>query len=142
MCKQIRDNDIPDHGPGYEPRISAFVIADPISFFPDKFSLKNVMAPIQLWSSEHGGMGVRPEDVASVEKNLPTNPEFHRPAHSGHFSFLFPCSNEVAKAAPFLCTDPPGFDRTDFHRKLNAQVLDFFRKNLPSNNGSEASKTR
>jgi predicted dienelactone hydrolase len=134
MCKQIRDGDIPDHGPGHERRISAFVIADPLSFFPDKSSLKNVTAAIQLWSSDHGGMGVRPEDVASVKRNLPTSPEFHRPANSGHFSFLFPCSNEVAKVAPFLCTDPPGFDRADFHRKLNAQVLEFFRKNLPSDN--------
>jgi predicted dienelactone hydrolase len=111
------------------------VIADPISFFPDQPSLKNVTAPIQLWSSEHGGMGVRPEDVASVEKNLPRRPEFHRPANSGHFSFLFPCSKELAQQAPFLCTDPPGFDRTDFHKKLNAQVLEFFRKNLTTGSG-------
>ena len=140
MCKQIRDHDIPDHAPGYEPRIRAFVIADPLSFFPDKSSLKNIVAPIQLWSSDQGGMGVRPEDVASVERNLPTKPEFHRPANSGHFSFLFPCSNEVAKVAPFLCTDPPGFDRADFHRKLNAQVLAFFRKNLNPPSGEYDSR--
>jgi predicted dienelactone hydrolase len=130
MCKQIRDNDIPEHGPGDEPRIKAFVIADPISFFPDKSSLQKATAPIQLWSSDHGGMGVRPEDVASVAKNLPNPPEFHRPANSGHLSFQFPCSDEVAKAMSFECTDPPGFQRTDFHGKFNAQVLEFFRRNL------------
>lgn len=133
MCKQIRDDKIPAHGPGYEPRIKVFVIADPVSFFPDRASLQRVMAPIQLWSSDHGGMGVRPEDVASVAKNLPNAPEFHRPTNSGHLSFLFPCSNEVAKVRPFVCADPPGFDRTDFHRKFNAQVLEFLRKNLPAN---------
>jgi predicted dienelactone hydrolase len=131
MCKQIRADDIPEHGPGYEPRIKVFVIADPVSFFPNNASLQKVAAPIQLWSSAHGGMGVRPEDVASLAKNLPNAPEFHRPANSGHLSFLFPCSAEVAKARPFVCADPPGFDRTDFHRKFNAQVLEFFRKNLP-----------
>lgn len=130
MCKQIRDNNIPEHGPGDEPRIKAFVIADPISFFPDKASLQKATAAIQLWSSEHGGMGVRPEDVASVEKNLPNAPEFQRPANSGHLSFQFPCSDEVAKAMSFVCTDPPGFDRTAFHKKFNAQMLEFFRKNL------------
>ena len=78
--------------------------------------------------------------VASVERNLPTKPEFHRPANSGHFSFLFPCSNEVAKVAPFLCTDPPGIDRADFHRKLNAQVLAFFRKNLNPPSGEYDSR--
>lgn len=33
MCRQIRDGNIPKHAPGYEPRIKAFVIADPVSFF-------------------------------------------------------------------------------------------------------------
>jgi len=130
MCQQIRDNEIPDHGPGDEPRIKAFVIADPISFFRDKSSLQKITAPVQLWSSEHGGMGVRPEDVASVKKNLPDAPEFHRPTNSGHLSFQFPCSREEAQAMSFICTDPPGFDRAGFHKKFNAQVLEFFRKHL------------
>ena len=130
MCRQMRDNTIPDHEPGVEPRIKAFVIADPISFFPNPASLQKATAPIQLWSSEHGGMGVRPEDVASVRKNLPNPPEFRRPENSGHLSFQFPCSTEVAKAMSFVCTDPLGFDRADFHRQFNAQVLEFFRKHL------------
>ena len=130
MCKQMRDNNIPAYSPGYESRIKAFVIADPLSFFPDKASLRSVTAPIQLWSSDHGGDGVRPEDVASIEKNLPTPPEFHRPANSGHFSFLFPCSKEAAKAVPYVCTDSPGFNREVFHRELNIKILDFFRENL------------
>ena len=141
MCKQMRDNKIPDHGPGDEPRIKAFVIADPISFFPDKSNLQRVTAPIQLWSSDHGGMGVRPEDVASVEKNLPHTPEFYRPFNSGHLSFQFPCSTEVAKVMSFVCTDPPGFDRKDFHRKFNARMLEFFRKKL-SQRPSSKTQTR
>jgi len=130
MCRQIRDHDIPAQISGYEPRIKAFVIADPLSFFPDAASLKKVAAPIQLWSSEHGGMGVRPEDVASIERNLPSEPEFHRPANSAHFAFQFPCSKEMAGAMSLECADPPGFDRADFHREFNAQVLRFFRTNL------------
>ena len=132
MCRQIRDNDIPDHGSGIDLRIKAFAIADPLNFFPDKSSLQNVTAPIQLWSSEHGGMGVRPEDVASLKKNLPRAPEFHRPLNSVHFSFLFPCSAEEAKLMSFQCTDAPGFDRAQFHKEFNAQVLQFFRKNIPT----------
>lgn len=130
MCQQIRDNNIPDHAPADEPRIKAFVIADPVSFFPDKSSLEKVVAPMQLWSSDHGGMGVRPEDVAFVKENLPRAPQFHRPANSGHLSFQFPCSDEVAKAMAFVCTDPAGFDRAKFHRTFNAKVLAFFREKL------------
>jgi predicted dienelactone hydrolase len=114
----------------------SFVIADPISFFPDKASLQKVTAPIQLWSSEVGGMGVRPEDVASVEKNLPQPPEFHRTANAAHFSFLFPCSSEVEKLRSFVCANRPGFDRAEFHQTFNTQVLEFFRKNLLTQNVS------
>lgn len=138
MCRQIRDRNIQDHGPGDEPRIKAFVIADPVSFFPDKSSLQKVRAPIQWWSSAHGGMGVRPEDVAAVEGNLPSPPEIHRPGNSGHLSFQFPCSDEEAKAMSLICMDPPGFDRAAFHRTLNAKVLEFFRKNLSQPSRSPA----
>jgi predicted dienelactone hydrolase len=133
MCRQMRDNDIPEqHDSGFDPRIKAFVIADPVSFFADKTSLQKVTTPIQLWSSERGGLGVRPEDVMSLKKNLPDSHEFYRPANSTHLDFLFPCSGEEAKAMSFQCVDdPPGFDRADFHRKFNAQMLDFFRKHLP-----------
>jgi predicted dienelactone hydrolase len=127
----MRQNDIPDHLPGYEPRIKAFVIADPLSLFPNKASLQTVKAPIQMWSSDRGGMGARPEDVASVAKNLPNYPDFHRVANSAHLSFLFPCSEAVAKVLPpIVCTDPPGFDRAAFHREFNARVLEFLRQNL------------
>jgi predicted dienelactone hydrolase len=132
MCRQLRDHNIPDHGSGFDSRIKAFVIADPVSFFPDTSSLQNVTAPIQFWSSELGGMGVRTVDVASVERNLPRVPEFHHVANSGHFSFLFPCSDQEAKVMSFQCTDPPGFDRAGFHGTLNAQMLEFFRKNVSS----------
>ena len=130
MCRQMRENNIPEHEPGDEPRIKAFVIADPVSFFPDKASLQGATDPIQLWSSDHGGMGVRPEDVATIRDNLPRTPEFHRPANSGHLSFQFPCSEKLAKVMSLECTDPPGFDRTAFHRTFNAKVLQFFRANL------------
>lgn len=37
------------------------------------------------------------------------------------------------KAMSFQCIDdPPGFERADFHRDFNAQVLEFFRKHSPS----------
>jgi predicted dienelactone hydrolase len=134
MCRQMRDNDIPEqHDSGFDPRIKAFVIADPVSFFPDKTSLQKVTAPIQLWSSERGGMGVRSEDVLSLKNNLPATPEFHRPANSAHLDFLFPCSDDEARAMSFQCIDdPPGFDRAGFHRQFNAQILEFFRKHLSS----------
>jgi predicted dienelactone hydrolase len=131
MCRQIREHKIPAHAPGYEPRIGAFVIADPVNLFPSKSSLRNVKAPLQLWSSELGGMGIRPEDVSAIATNLPTKPEFHRVAGAGHLSFDCPCSSDQLRAhPPIVCTDPPGFDRIEFHRQFNTDVLKFFRESL------------
>jgi hypothetical protein len=36
---------------------------------------------------------------------------------------------------PRLCTDPPGFDRTAFHRDFNASIASFFRENLAIEGG-------
>jgi predicted dienelactone hydrolase len=131
MCAQIQNHEIPPHASGYEPRISAYVIADPVDFFPDQSSLKNVHAPIQLWSSELGGMGVRPQEVSAIAANLPEKPEFHRAAGATHLSFDCPCSEEAKKAShTIVCVDPPGFDRVAFHRQFNAEVAEFFRNHL------------
>jgi predicted dienelactone hydrolase len=130
MCGQIRNNEFPAHLPGYDARIKALVIADPLSFFPTQGSLRQVTVPIQLWSSELGGDGVLPEDVAALVRDLPRRPDFRRVPNSVHFSFLVPCSTMLASVARAICTDPVGFDRTTFHREFDAQVLAYFRKHL------------
>ena len=131
LCREMSDNDVPAHAPGYEPRIKAFVLADPLSFFADKRTLEAVKAPIQLWSSALGGMGVTPANVEAIAQGLPVGPDFHRVPNSTHMSFIFPCTRAFAKTnPPLVCTDPPGFDRTEFHKTFNAEVLKFFRKNL------------
>lgn len=132
ICQEIRDHKIPAHSPGFEPRIKAYVIADPVNFFPTKSSLQDVKAPIQLWSSEYGGMGVRPEEVSALKMNLPAKFEFHRAVGAGHLSFDAPCSADQVKANPpsVVCIDPKGFDRTAFHKRLDEEVVRFFRQHL------------
>jgi len=41
----------------------------------------------------------------------------------------------LAANLPRLCTDPPGFDRTAFHRDLRASVVGFFRGHLAGDGG-------
>jgi predicted dienelactone hydrolase len=131
LCGEMSDNDIPPHPAGYEPRIKAFVLADPLSFFADKSTLEAVKAPIQLWSSALGGMGVTPANVEAIARDLPIRPEFHRVPNSTHMSFIFPCTRAFAKTnPPLVCADPPGFHRTAFHTQFNAEVLRFFRAQL------------
>jgi predicted dienelactone hydrolase len=129
VCDEIRRGVAPKELV-HDPRIKAFVIADPVNVFPTKANLRAVTAPIQLWSSERGGDGVLPEQVAALVEDLPTQPEFHRVPNSAHFAFLMPCPEEMTKSRPELCQDAPDFDRAAFHQELDAAVLDFLRKHL------------
>jgi predicted dienelactone hydrolase len=118
-----------------DPRIKAIVVADPgfriatLVFAFVSASLAAVKTPVQLWASEYAGDGLSPEDVAAVDRGLPSTHEHRSVANAGHFAFIL-CSPETAKRRPELCTDAPGFDRVAFHQQFNADVLAFFRKYL------------
>jgi predicted dienelactone hydrolase len=130
MCAQVHRGEVPAAPPGQDSRIRAFIIADPLSAFPDRKSLDRVRVPVSLWSSALGGQGVDPASVAAIADNLGTKVEYHPVPNSTHLSFLFPCTPAIAKLDHEACTDPPGFDRAAFHKDFDAAALAFFRKNL------------
>jgi predicted dienelactone hydrolase len=128
-CEQFRRGDIPSHLP-HEPRIRAAVLADTalnLMFTPQ--ALAPVRIPLLIWRSELGGGGVDPKNSALTAGNLPGKPEV-RVVPAGHYAFLSPCTPEFAANLPRFCTDPPGFDRTAFHREFNARIVSFFREHL------------
>ena len=61
-----------------------------------------------------------------VRKELAKWPEEHVVPGVDHFVFLAPCSRALAKVAPIICADPPGFSREEFHDSFNRTVLTFF----------------
>jgi predicted dienelactone hydrolase len=130
LCAQLHRNDVATPPLTHDSRIKAIVIADPLSFFPMPDSLKDMKAPLQLWSSQYGGSGVAPEIVAALVNDLPAKPDFHVVSNAAHFAFMAPCPTELTNQAPEICADGPGFDRVAFHKEFDAQVLSFFRKHL------------
>ncbi len=66
--------------------------------------------------------------MRAVRDGLPTAPEWHVARGAAHFAFLAPCSDGMARQAPEICRDGPGFDRTAFHDSFNAAVVAFFRR--------------
>ncbi|SFB08400.1 Predicted dienelactone hydrolase [Rhizobium sp. NFR07] len=131
-CKPIDPALVPTSTLTRDPRIKAFVIADPLSSaFPTRESVQVISAPLQLWSSEGGGDGVSPKDIARIAANLASPPEHHAVPGSGHFAFLTVCPAALAKSLPELCTDAPGFSRAKFHEELNSKALAFLKKHLP-----------
>ncbi|MBO9654496.1 MAG: prolyl oligopeptidase family serine peptidase [Agrobacterium tumefaciens] len=130
ICTQMRQKTaLPQHG-GQDRRVKAVVVADPLNAFPGAGDLKAIAIPVQLWSSEQGGDGVVPQDIARLRDDLPVKPDYRMVKGAGHFSFIAPCPPEMAKAAPQICSDAADFDRAEFHRGFNADVVSFFKASL------------
>ena len=128
MCEEFRHGDVPP-APARDARVKAAVIVDPFSAF-DARGLKSVTLPLQLWSSEFGGDGVAPEEVAALRRALPVAPDWHVATGAAHYAFLAPCAPAMAEAAPELCRDKRGFDRVAFHARFDAAVVAFFKAQL------------
>jgi predicted dienelactone hydrolase len=130
LCGQVHRKEVPNAPPAFDPRIRAYVIADPVNTFAEK-GLQKITAPVQLWSSALGGQGVVPKETATIAKELGPKVEYHAVPNSTHLSFLLPCTPAIEKVTPKdVCADPVGFDRPAFHKTFDAAVLGFLRKNL------------
>jgi predicted dienelactone hydrolase len=44
---------------------------------------------------------------------------------AGHFDFMAPCPEGLARVAPAICENRPGFDRAVFHVRFNAEIVRF-----------------
>jgi predicted dienelactone hydrolase len=85
-----------------------------------------------LWSSDpaQNADGLSGCCAAAINQRLPAKPDYHFVENAKHYSFLATCTPKEIQAAPAICTDAPGFDRVDFHRRLHADVVAFFRKHF------------
>ena len=117
----------------HDPRIKAAVLAAPaIGQSFSREGLVKVRVPIQLWRAEDDLILPHPYHAQAIRDALPEPPEYCVVPNAGHFDFLAPCNEALAQIAPEICRENPGFDRTVFHRDLNATIAEFFRKHLPA----------
>lgn len=93
-------------------------------------SLNAVIMPVQLWQAGEDAILPAPLYVEPVRAAVSPSPEFHLVPGAGHFDFLAPCNEALARAAPIICTGAPGFDRAAFHVRLNAEVVRFLTEAL------------
>ena len=115
----------------HDPRIRAAAIATPaLGYAFTKVGLENVTAAVQLWRAEDDIVTPNKWRADIVKANLPTPPEDHLVAKAGHFDFLAPCSEALAKAAPDICRSEPRFDRAQFHQEMNKAMIAFFKAKL------------
>jgi predicted dienelactone hydrolase len=117
----------------HDPRIRAAAIAAPAlghSFTKD--GLAAVTEPIQLWRAENDNIAPNKGNSDVIKAALPEPPDDHLVPKAGHFDFLAPCSEALAKIAPAICESGPGFDRVAFHRQFNQTLVEFFKARLAS----------
>ncbi len=131
VCERLHNGEGVTNLPS-DARIKAAVIVDPMNVVFTRDNLAAIRIPLQFWRSELGGPGVGDgSGNARIADSLPGKPEIHV-VPAGHFTFLAPCSPQLAAAIPRICTDvPAGFDRAAFHHNFNASVVRFFQEQLP-----------
>ncbi|WP_432378767.1 alpha/beta hydrolase family protein [Duganella sp. P38] len=121
----------PDQRDVWDKRIRAAVVAAPaLGFTLSPDGLNNVRIPVQLWRAEDDVVLPHPRYAEAVRQALPVAPDYHVVPNAGHFDFLAPCSDALAKIAPPICQSAAGFDRAAFHQTFNASVVRFFGENL------------
>jgi predicted dienelactone hydrolase len=115
----------------HDSRIRAVVSAAPaIGFAFGKQGLAAVRVPVQLWRAAEDDVLPHPFYAEAVRLTLPKAPETHVVPNAGHYDFLSPCSAELAKQVPAICTSRPGFDRAAFHVQFNHDIVAFFKRTL------------
>ncbi len=107
-------------------RLRVLVVAAPaLGFTFTPAALAAVTMPVQFWEASDDAI-LPPRLYADpVRTGLPRPPEAHVAERAGHFDFMGPCSEALARAAPAICTSAPGFDRAAFQARFNAEVVRF-----------------
>jgi predicted dienelactone hydrolase len=115
----------------HDGRIKAAVIAAPaVGFLFEGGGLNQVSVPVELWRASNDHQAPDAWNSGMVRKELPKPPGEHVVPGVDHFVFLAPCNEALAKAAPSICEDPPGFSREEFHGSFNRTVIAFFSTEL------------
>ncbi|QUD89211.1 alpha/beta hydrolase family protein [Phenylobacterium montanum] len=110
-------------------RVKAVVSAAPgLAFTFLHGGLKGVTVPVQIWRAEYDHVLPSPDYAEAARDALPGPADYHVAKNADHYDFLAPCSADMAKRLPEICTSRPGFDRVKFHEDFDAAVVAFFQR--------------
>jgi predicted dienelactone hydrolase len=123
-------NDLHRWGNPDDPRVKAAFVMAPQSLVFDHAGLASIDRPVFLYYGQDDEV-LRPAyNVLHIAPMIKTLAGIRMIPKAGHYVFLSPCSPQLTKEAPDICTDPSGVDRTAVHRQIDADALAFFRKTL------------
>jgi len=94
----------------------------------DRDGLTSVDMPTLLYRA--GGSDLKADgNIIALAAALP-HPPRQETVPGGHFIFFDPCPPAVAADLPAACKDAPDVDRAAVHRRIEAEIGDFLRRNL------------
>jgi len=111
-------------------RIKATFAMAPTSVVFDESAVSSIDIPVLVYYGEEDRRLIPSEHALHLASLLHPRAEIRKVALADHWVFLAPCSPDLAREAPVICTDPPGVDRVAVHKRINADALDFFRRSL------------
>jgi predicted dienelactone hydrolase len=135
------DDDFCAHGPtritipapapaAADPRVRAAFAIAPLAVYFGPHAFDAVTAKVFLaWATDDRVL-MPEENAESVRTELHTLAGTRVVRGAGHYVFLPPCSAALAAAAPRLCVDAPGIDRSAVHAALASDAAAFFDASL------------
>jgi predicted dienelactone hydrolase len=121
------DSEFPVLTAAPDTRVKALVLLAPqtIPFSPEV--LGRVHLPIRLYAAEKDELVPPRYHADAFRKALGRPPQYTLVPNAGHFAFVAPFPESVRTLAGAAAIDPLGFDRVGFHRKMNAEIVGFFK---------------
>ncbi|MCP4119068.1 MAG: prolyl oligopeptidase family serine peptidase [Desulfobacteraceae bacterium] len=111
----------------HDPRIKAAVLLAPVGvLFNDEHSLARVNVPVRIYRAEKDEVLRYPYHAEVISKKLPEEPEYVLVRNAGHYSFISPFPDSMKEDVGDAAMDPEGFNRGDFHEKMNREIAAFF----------------
>ncbi|MCV6589170.1 MAG: prolyl oligopeptidase family serine peptidase [Marinobacterium sp.] len=109
-------------------RVKALVLMAPVGvLYRHQQSLAQVELPVLLLRAEYDAELLEPYHADVIAQHLPATAKLtHRMVkNAGHYSFIAPFPAFLAAELGMVAQDPPGFDRTAFHRQLGGEIADY-----------------
>jgi len=108
--------------------VKALILLEPFGALFDRDGLTSVGMPTLVYRAE--GSDLRADgNIFALAASLP-HPARQQTVPGGHFIFVDPCAPALEASAPAACKDAPGVDRAAVHRRIEAEIGDFLRRNL------------
>lgn len=117
-------------------RVKALILMAPAAaYYIPENSLDKVNIPILLLIAEHDQFTPKSWTADVVLNGVPDKSKVtvETISNAGHFSFISPFPTSMTSPNFLPSTDPNGFDREEFHKKLPTEILNFLNLKLNEN---------